>query len=681
MRKSAVGQLVLTFAALASGCGDSDAGVPLAPAGSAQSIFVVPAAPDALSGLAFFDHPFPSDLRRDAKGAAVFTGFPNPQNLPLLTQYVNATAGLLDGFSPAAAIALRFDGPIDETTLPQTPDAAARSDASVQIVDVDPASPERGQRHLAQLHWQEAEAVYWPSNTLAVLPMLGRPLRPRTRYAVVVTSKVHARSGAGITVAPELAQVLDRDPLTEPVRPVHDLFAPAVAELAAAGIAKSDIVHLTVFTTDDPTAEAFAAMDDVRASVAAPTPSGFVKKEMTGDYAVVEGTYGPSPNYQQGVVPYRKPEDGGGFVSIDGKPQLQGLFELRFALAVPDPVKCPLPAAGFPIVLYSHGTGGDYRSFLDDGTGRALATQCLATMGIDQIFHGTRPGAPALGDPNAESIIQLLFFNLDNILAARSSNRQSAIDVVQQARLFTEGAMKVPAAVLGAPSDIVFDPTKVLFFGHSQGGLNGPLFLAGSDQARGAVLSGAGSDLALNLLEKTKPVDVAAAFRLLVGLSDRTTATELSLFHPVMTLVQSLVDAADPLEYGSAIVRAPRPGHSPKSIYQTEGVGADGLGDSYAPPHGIEALSVAIGLPRQLPGVHPVTEAAFAGITDVSVPGDGLSGNLASGAASGVLAQFVPARGHDGHFVVFDDAKARLQAATFLANLAADSKGRVPALR
>jgi hypothetical protein len=338
-----------------------------------------------------------------------------------------------------------------------------------------------------------------------------------------------------------------------------------------------------------------------------------------------------------------------------------------------------MPAGGYPVVLYAHGTGGDYRSFVRDRTAQALAGQCLASMGIDQIFHGTRPGAPPVNDPQAETTIQLLFFNLDNILAARTSNRQSAIDVVQQARLFTDSKVKVPAATSATGQDIAFDGTKVMFFGHSQGGLNGPLFLAGSDLARGGVLSGAGSDLALNLLEKTKPVDVAAAFRILVGLGDPEVATELNIFHPVMTLVQTIVDPADPLEYGGFIARSPRAGHAPKSIYQTEGVAPDGTGDSYAPPHGIEALSVAIGLPRQLPGVRAVVEGGWASITDVTVPAEGLSGNIGDGRASGVLAQFVPAAGRDGHFVVFNNTQARGQAAGFLSNLASDPKGRVPA--
>ena len=676
MRSSTLPLLVL----LACGACGSESSSSSGASGETRSLFIAPTSLEALSDKAFLDHPFPSDLRRDANGAAVFKGFPNPSNLPLLAQYVLASEGLTKGFSPAAAAALRFEGAIDPASLPADPPATLAADASVQIIDVDPASPERGQRHLAQTHYQSTEGVYWPANTLAVMPMLGRPLRTKTRYAVVVTGKVRAAGGGRIGPSADLEEVLDRRPVTDRTRALHDLFAPAVRELASAGVATSDIVHLTVFTTGDPTEETFAAMDAVATDVPAPTAKDWLKKDETADLVVYEGSYGPSPNYQAGNIPFRKPSDGGGFVIENGKPKLQGTFGLRFALAVPNAATCPVPAGGYPVVLYAHGTGGDYRSFLGDGTAKAAAQKCLAAMGVDQIFHGTRPGAPALDDPTAETTIQLLFFNLDNILAARTSNRQSAIDVVQQARLFTDTRVKVPAATSATGQEIAFDGSKVLFFGHSQGGLNGPLFLAGSALARGGVLSGAGSDLALNLLEKTKPVDVAAAFRLLVGLGDPDLATELNLFHPVMTLVQTLVDPADPLEYGGFIARAPRPGQAPKSIYQTEGVGPDGVGDSYAPPHGIEALSVAIGLPRQLPGVRPVVEAGWAGLADVSVPSDGLSGNIGGGLASGVLAQFVPTAGRDGHFVVFNDPKAKGQAAAFLANLAADPKGRVPAL-
>ncbi|NVL67997.1 hypothetical protein, partial [Escherichia coli] len=85
----------------------------------------------------------------------------------------------------------------------------------------------------------------------------------------------------------------------------------------------SDIVHLTVFTTDDPTEETFAAMDDVASSVPAPTAKDWQKKDQTADLVVYEGSYGPSPNYQAGTIPFRRPADGGGFVIENGKPKLQ----------------------------------------------------------------------------------------------------------------------------------------------------------------------------------------------------------------------------------------------------------------------------------------------------------------------------------------------------------------------
>jgi hypothetical protein len=652
----------------------SDASTSAAPANTA-ALFVVPSSLDELSDTHFFDHPFPSDLRRDADGTAHFGGFPNPAAVPLLDAYVAVTKGLLHGFSPTAAIYLRFTGAIDPATLPADPPSSTAKDSSVQIVDVDPTSPEHGQRKLLQTRWQAEEGVYWQPDTLAVLPMIGRSLRPHTRYAVVVTNKVRAAGGAAIAPSEDLAETLGEKPATDRTRAAHDAFAPAVSELAAAGIAAADIAHLTVFTTDDPTEETYAIIDDVKANVPAPTaaPAAWAQKEQTATYDVYEGTYGPSPNYQAGTPPFAK--QGGGFVFDGGKPVLQGTFDLRFALTVPN--KCTAPAGGYPVVLYAHGTGGDYRSYIQDGTADALASRCLAAMGIDQIFHGTRPGAPPANDPQRDSTIQFLFFNFDNPTAARTSNRQAAIDVVQQARLFTASQTKVPAAIARTGQDIAFDPTKVMFFGHSQGGLNGPLFLAGSDLARGGVLSGAGSVIGLAFLDKTKPVDVAAAVRFLLGLSDAERAKELDVFHPAISLIQSLIDVADPINYAAQIVREPRAGAAPKSIYQTEGVTPDGTGDTYAPPSGIEALSVGIGLPRVLPGIHPIEAAAWAGLADVSIPAGGLSGDLAGGQATGVLAQFTPKAGSDGHFVVFDVPQARAQAATFLENLAADPKGRV----
>ena len=300
------------------------------------------------------------------------------------------------------------------------------------------------------------------------------------------------------------------------------------------------------------------------------------------------------------------------------------------------------------------------------------ASRPWASIGI---FQGTRPGSI----PGAsEAQIGLTFYNFENPIAARTNGRQSAIDEVQRARLFTESHFMVPAAVSATGADVLFDPTRVVFFGHSQGGLNGPLFTAVDPTARGGVFSGSGALITVGLLDKTQPLpSVSDLLRVLLGF-DASNAAELDVFNPCMSLVQSLIDVEDPIHYGRLQAIEPRAGFAPKSVYMTEGINPDGTGDSYAPPPGIEAHALSIGLPLQLPDQHDIPQVAWGGPPPTSVPAGGLSGDLAGGLASGILAQWAPPAGTDGHFVVFNVPAAREQAAKFLQNLAANPHGLVP---
>ncbi|MFO0662735.1 MAG: hypothetical protein U0174_02230 [Polyangiaceae bacterium] len=663
----------LTFFAFTAilACGSEDA-----PATAIHSMFEVPQDAASLSQEHFFDHPWPSDYRRKADGKVHLTGFYNPRRIPLLDEYTAATAGVLDGFSPVASAYLRFEAALDETLLPKDPAASLAPTSTVQLIDVDPASPEKGKRKLVSTFFRKEEGIYYLPNTLVVQPMLGAPLRPKTRYAVVVTKAMKTSEGKAIVPSTGLAAVLAGSSTD---KKLTDAYAPAIPALEAAGVSKADIIHLAVFTTSDPTAELFSAVD---AALAAPAPvvntAAWVAKETPTDYDAYEGSYDGSPNYQRGTAPYEK--EGGEFVFEGDKPVLQNTFSARFALVVPKADKCPMPASGYPIVIYSHGTGGDYRSMIDDGTSKALAQQCLASLGFDQIFHGTRPGAPAPNDPNIDAKIQLAFFNVFNARAARTNNRQSAVDSAVQTRLAAEDSFRVPASVSRTTTELKFDANKVLFFGHSQGALNGPLHLAADKRPLGGVFSGVGSMMTIALLDKTKPEpSVAGLFTALIGLNTPDERKEMNTFHPVLMFVQNIVDVSDPIHYLPRIAQRPREGSVPKSILVTEGVNADGTGDSYAPPRGIEVASLAIGVPRMLPGVHAVDGASYLGLSDVTVPAEGLSGNIGDGRASGVLAQFVPGT-KDGHFVVFNIPAARTMAATFCKNLANDPKGRVPAL-
>jgi hypothetical protein len=663
----ALGALVVFGIAQASSCVIPDEDV--------QSIFTVPASLDELMGPTFYDQPFPSDLRLE-NGKVRFLGFPNPKNVLIIDTYTQYINDKLDGFSPVGAGYVRFTGSVDPSTLPATPDDSLSVGSSAQLIDVTPTSPERGQRMPITVHWQDEAGVYWPEHTLAFMPAIGHPLRPHTTYAFVVTDGLLAKSGLPVHASDDVLEVLgSKDPTSPARKAARDQLAPQVAEMNAQNIDLKRVAHFTIFTTDDPTAEYLAAAKAMPTAVPIPTADDTMWKlqKQNLDYDEYTGVYGPSPNYQDGKIPFASFGDGGGFKLDDsGVPVVINTFDLRFSLSVPNATACPVPSSGYPIVLYAHGTGGDYRTYVSDGTAKSLAKQCLASMGVDQIFHGTRPGAPG-----TEQEEEILFFNFNNVEAIRTNVRQSGLDEIQRERLFTDAHLTVPATISTTGMAISFDASKLMFFGHSQGSLNGPLFLAASPAARGGVLSGASAILGIALLEKTQPDPSVANLvkTVFLGLSD-SEAAELSLFHPAISFTQSIADTVDPINYARAIIREPV-ASGPKSIYQTEGIRADGTGDDFAPPRGCEAFAISLGLELQDPFIIAPQDAMMNDLKPVMVPAGGLSGNVAMGNATGLLAQWDPGTG-EGHFVVFNVPQATNQAAGFLKNLSENPKGLVP---
>jgi hypothetical protein len=193
------------------------------------------------------------------------------------------------------------------------------------------------------------------------------------------------------------------------------------------------------------------------------------------------------------------------------------------------------------------------------------------------------------------------------------------------------------------------------------------------------VLSGVSAMTAITLLEQTSPPPGVKALvqAIYLGLSGDETS-EIDLFHPGIALAQTMVDVIDPLHYARFTIREPRKDFPPKSLYVVEGVHSDGRGDSYAPSRNIEVQALAYALPLQAPMVWSPADARWGGLDEVVVPANGLSGNLAEGRATGVLAQWSPALDEDGHFVVFAVPAAEAQAAEFLRLLAEDRVGRVP---
>jgi hypothetical protein len=175
----------------------------------------------------------------------------------------------------------------------------------------------------------------------------------------------------------------------------------------------------------------------------------------------------------------------------------------------------------------------------------------------------------------------------------------------------------------------------VTFFGHSQGTVIAPAFLAAESDIAAAVLSGAGVELALSILNKKEPIDIAALTAQVFGDSS------LARLHPMMGIFGGLFGPADAINYAGLFAQERMGGDDGFHILMTSG-----LTDSYTPKQTHAAMIRSQGFPI----VGEVSEA----IDGVEQLDNGVSGNI-NGNTVGVV-QVADNPGSDGHFVIFSPA-------------------------
>ena len=596
-------------------------------------------------GADFFDLPYPNELRRGADGKLDLSGVPRPSDL--VAGYLDEFVATGYGFGTQSGVFFRTSAPLDPATLPD-PAATMQAGAAVFLVDVDPASPGHGDRVPLKVAFNAGANQFIGPNWLVLLPFPGFPLRGDTVYAAVVTTAVHDAKGKPVAAAPALKNLLKGGGDAAARAAMQPLLA--WLDAGSGAPARTDVAGATVYRTQAATSLLPLVRDYIHTTVAAPTAADVTRTGTAGNVEIFEGTY-EAPNFQRGTPPYKVPDQGGAIqLDASGAPVIARTETMRFAVTVPTGT---MPTGGWPIVLYAHGTGGDYRTFIDDGTGDNLAVVTdsggseiarIATFGIDQVLHGPRD--PTHSNPD------LTFFNFQNIAAARDNVRQGAIDNFQLLRLAQ--ALTLP---MSDGSTASFDGTKVAFMGHSQGGLTGPGFVATEPALRAAVLSGAGANMMLSLLGKTEPVDIPALVAALLQES-------VDEFHPFLNLVQAYLEPADPGNYARQFFREPLAGQPAKSIFQSLGIV-----DHYTPIPTIMALAVAMGVQPAGTQLETIDGMDLAGTVTGTAP---IVGNVADGAATGVVCEYQAPAGDDGHFVVFDVPEATAAYSRFLATAMRD---------
>lgn len=372
------------------------------------------------------------------------------------------------------------------------------------------------------------------------------------------------------------------------------------------------------------------------------------------------------PVFQDGKRPYLSysPVDAkvreGALHRVGGKPTLVDYEDVCVALTVPKGIA--KPAAGWPALIFAHGTGGSFRSGAEAmakaasaiSTPQGLAS--FATVGIDQPLHGGRRGVDAAGkqlalDPGP------LVYNFSNPAAALGNFWQGAADNYALLR-WIKGYQG--EEISGAMGKVTFDAANVVFMGHSQGSTTGPMALPYMEGLKGAVLSGCGASLPHGLIGKKLPYDAAIGIQL--GLQDL--AVDAS--HPALNILQNYFEPSDPLIYAPLLHYAPA--LKPLHLLHTYGIG-----DSYTPASTSRIFAAAahttLGLPASLP-------SWLDKMSDLGVPSAALPLSAAPGKALAVTLQAkndpansLTGAAYDGHFVAFQDKTLSAAVLQFLGSL------------
>jgi pimeloyl-ACP methyl ester carboxylesterase len=316
-----------------------------------------------------------------------------------------------------------------------------------------------------------------------------------------------------------------------------------------------------------------------------------------------------------------------------------------------------MPEAGWPLVVFGHGTGGTFRSPMANGFAGEMAEIDVdgqkvgaVVLSFDQVMHGPRRGETTLGPEE-------LFFNFANPRAAKGNVLQSVADwfrVSELARTLT-----LPASVAGA--EVRIDPTRIYFVGHSQGSTSAPAFLALHESPATAIFSGAGGGLTLSLLNKTSPVDVASAIGFVLGDVDSSGKSRVGEHHPALNLIQLWFDTIEPLNFAPLLFFQPPGGLPPKSVLHVWG-----NGDTYVPDETARSLASAMRAVQAEPYAEKV------GGTNAEEPPFSKTWSAGGVPVTGAVTDHAPDADYDGHFVMFRNPDAIRQARQFIGTAIVD---------
>ncbi len=528
---------------------------------------------------------------------------------PNIADYANCFEDLstLDGFGTTGGVALRFNGPIDELTLPVGGDGSGRATASVVLVDLDSDPPD-----FVDFEWKiVAEDNGDDSITLVLLPV--GSLLPQTRYGVAVTNGLRDVDGLCISPSYNMKRVITGQHEDPRFARLSDRMSDFVQTLTSAGTiaGPADLTAAVVFTTQSTYDTSMEIARQIRDAT-----YGYRSVGPCVDHALYRLCEG-----EVDVDDFRV--DGRGI--DDDQPAPQRRYTLSVTTWLPTSGSGP-----YATMLFGHGLGGD--RYQAARLAEYAAPLGVATVAIDALKHGEHPDQPE----SSEQLFSLLeFFGisvdfnppLDGI-ALRDNFRQSTYDRLQLLEALRPG-VDVDGDGL---TDINHD--QLGYLGVSLGGLMAAEFLALAPEVGVALIMVPGAEVG-GIIEHGDMMSI------LVDIMRGTAADgQVARFFPML---QGIIDRGDPGAYTRHVVLQRLPGFdsaTPQVLMQMV------LDDEIVPNVSNIAFAQGLGVPHVGDVLLPMAGVA----NEATLP---TADNVASGVTAGVF-----------QFDVVPDGNGGLQTAT-----------------
>ena len=527
----------------------------------------------------FYDFPYPSDLRLTPTGTPDLAGLPFPSFLLTIPSLIKV-AMEHPGFPVVPVAYFHFSAPLASLDASQV--IAADKLSPILLIDVDPASSERGTL-IPTVATTPPTDGWVGDNMLAVAPRPGFVLHAKRSYAFVVRTALNDAAGLPLGVPAGLTQLAaGKAPAGPKGAAAVTLYQPLWDTLKTLGIAPGEIAVATVFTTGDVVRETA----DLAAALAAKYKVTLDNLKAGPDDATVQNRYCQLvgkvtyPQFQSGKPPF---DTEGSFVFSDGGlPAKQRDEDAPLTLSLPNG---PMPAAGFPLVMYFHGSGGLSTALADRGTWKVESdpTKCpggvldtwLSTMGCNTRGQGPAYVLAPFGFAMAGSALpvnperlpgasETAYLNLNNLSAMRDTFRQGVIE--QHLFLDALSNLTIPPATLAACPGVSlppgatgykFDTSHVFAQGQSMGGMYTNLISAVEPRIKAALPTGAGGYWSHFILVTPLIPNVASK----VGTVLLGTQAKLPFLHPGLHVFETAAEAIDPMVSMPRLARRPLPGH------------------------------------------------------------------------------------------------------------------------